>query len=135
MVLRMSYRSDGDIFSEIKSLSGRLIERRRRRDSVTQRHLAQAVERSERWLREIEGGSPHSMIEDHVRCAHSLGMTTPHLFIPILASEHKMMIPRELLMQDDLWDLEHELLEVVERFNAAVMARQTRRSGHPDGLL
>jgi len=133
MVLQNPHGSDGDIFSLIKEISGRLIERRRRRDGVSQRHLAQAVGRSERWLREIEGGSPHSMIEDHARCAHCLRMTTPHLFIPMLAMEHKMAISRELLMQDDLWDLEQDMLEVVARFQAVVLARQARRSGHPDG--
>ncbi|NKJ00379.1 transcriptional regulator [Novosphingobium sp. SG707] len=133
MVLQNPFGSDDEILSAIKNLSGKLIERRRRRDSVSQRHLAQAVGRSERWLREIEGGSPHSMIEDHVRCAHSLSMTTPHLFIPILAMEHKMTIPRELLMQDDLWDLEHDMLEIVVRYHAAVLARQVSRSGQPDG--
>lgn len=134
MVLQNPHGSDDEIFAVIKDLSGRLIERRRRRDSVSQRHLAQAVGRSERWLREIEGGSPHSMIEDHVRCAHSLRMTTPHLFIPILAMEHKMTIPRELLMQEDLWDLEHDMLEVVARYNAVVLARQVSRSGRPDSV-
>jgi DNA-binding XRE family transcriptional regulator len=120
--------TDDTLFPLIKELSGRLIERRRRRDHVSQRHLAQAVGRSERWLREIEAGAPASMIEDHVRCAHSLHMTTPHIFIPMLAMEHKMAPPRELfLMQDDLWDMEHAVLDLVARYQANVLARFGQR--------
>lgn len=130
MVLQHPDGSDSDIFSLIKEISGRLIERRRRRDGVSQRRLSEAVGCSERWIREIEGGLPSAKIEDHVRCAHSLEMTTVHLFIPIMAMEHKMSLPRELLMQDDLWDLEHDMLEVVARYHTAVQTRLARRTGH-----
>jgi len=130
MTLRNPQATDGEVLSYIKELSGKLIERRRRRDRVPQRSLAQSVGRSERWVREIEAGIVTSVLEDHVRCAHSLQMTTPHLFIPLLAVEHKMTIPRELLMQDDLWDLECEVLDAVERHQTMVLSRLAVRAGH-----
>jgi transcriptional regulator with XRE-family HTH domain len=123
---------DCELFSSIKELSGRLIERRRRRDHVSQRQLAQAVGRSERWLREIEAGIPTSMLEDHVRCAHKLQMATVHLFIPMLATEHNMVFPRELLLQDDLWDMEEDILAVITRYQDLVLARLAKRQGSAD---
>lgn len=128
MTLQGPYTSDVGIFSLIKELSGKLIERRRRREHVSQRRLAELVGRSERWLRELEAGIATSMLEDHIRCAHALHMTTPHLFIPLLAVEHDMEVPKELLQQDDLWDLECEILEVVARHQAAIVARHPPRS-------
>ena len=133
MTLQGPYTSDVKLLSLIKELSGKLIERRRRRDHVSQRRLAELVGRSERWMREMEAGIATSMFEDHIRCAHALHMTTPHLFIPLLAVEHDMEIPSELLQQDDLWNLECEILEVVARHQAAIMARQPARSGPPRG--
>ncbi|WEK43262.1 MAG: transcriptional regulator [Candidatus Sphingomonas colombiensis] len=128
MMLQSPQAIEGDVFGFIKELSGKLIERRRRRDRVSQSRLAQVVTRSERWLREIEAGVATSMLEDHIRCAHALQMATPHLFIPLLAMEHKMAVPRELLLQDDLWDLECELLEVVGRHQHAVASRLSARA-------
>jgi hypothetical protein len=128
MTLQNSQKTEGEVFAFIKELSGKLIERRRRRDRVSQSRLAQVITRSERWLREIEGGVPTSMLEDHIRCAHALQMTTPHLFIPLLAMEHKMAVPRELLLQDDLWDLECELLAVVGRHQEAAASRLNART-------
>ncbi|SER14380.1 hypothetical protein [Sphingobium sp. YR768] len=129
MTLQSPQTTDSEVLSLIKELSGKLIERRRRRDRVTQRHMARGIGRSERWVREIEAGVVTSMIEDHIRCAHALRMTTPHVFIPLLAVEHDMPIPRELLMQDDLWELEREMLEVVARHQAAIVARLAQRAG------
>jgi hypothetical protein len=128
MTLQSPQAADGEIFALIKELSGKLIERRRRRERVPQRQLARMVGRSERWLREIEGGVPTSMLEDHIRCAHALRMTTPHLFVPLLAMENSMAVPRELLMQDDLWDFERELLDVVARHQTIALARVAARS-------
>ncbi|KAA9011856.1 MULTISPECIES: transcriptional regulator [Sphingobium] len=128
MTLQSPKMTGSEALSLIKELSGKLIERRRRRDRITQRHMARGIGRSERWVREIEAGVETSMIEDHIRCAHALRMTTLHLFIPLLAVEHDMPIPRELLMHDDLWDLEREMLEVVARHQSAILTRITQRS-------
>ncbi|WP_068093662.1 helix-turn-helix domain-containing protein [Novosphingobium rosa] len=132
MTLQNSRAEDCELFSRIKELSGKLIERRRRRDHVSQRHLAEAVGRSERWVREIEGGASTSMLEDHIRCAHSLQMATPHLFIPLLAMEHNVNLSRDLLLQDDLWDLEEDILAVIMKFQEAILSRLARRSGTAD---
>jgi transcriptional regulator with XRE-family HTH domain len=129
MTLQNSRAEDCELFSRIKELSGKLIERRRRRDHVSQRHLAEAVGRSERWVREIEAGASTSMLEDHIRCAHSLQMATPHLFIPLLAMEHNVDLSRDLLLQDDLWDLEEDILAVIMKFQEAILSRLARRSG------
>ncbi|NOW48414.1 DNA-binding XRE family transcriptional regulator [Novosphingobium sp. SG751A] len=131
MTLQSPQATDGEILALIKELSGKLIERRRRREHVSQQFLAKIVGRSERWLREIEGGVATSKFEDHVRCAHALRMTTPHLFIPLMAMEHKMAVPRELLMQDDLWDLEREMLGAVERHQASALARLAGKPAQP----
>lgn len=120
---------DGGILSLIKELSGKLIERRRRRDRISQHSLAKTVGCSERWIRELEGGAGAPGLEDHIRCAHSLRMTTTHLFIPLLAMEHNMKLPRELLLQDDLWELERDLLEVVNRYQAVAVGRLASRAG------
>lgn len=132
MTPRISPATNCDFLSAIKELSGRLIERCRRRDHVSQRHLAKSVGRSERWLREIEAGVPTSMLEDHIRCAHSLQMGTTHLFIPMLAMEHKMSVPHELLLQDDLWDMEEDILAVICRYQELVLARLARRQNGPE---
>lgn len=132
MTLKISDVQDCELFTRIKELSGRLIERRRRRDRISQRHLAKAVGRSERWLREIEAGVATSNLEDHIRCAHSLQMATTHLFIPMLAMEHKMDVSREILMQDDLWDLEEEMLAIFSQYQNLVMARLAKRAGALD---
>lgn len=132
MMPQIPLAKDCELFTWIKEISGRLIERRRRRDRISQRHLAQAVGRSERWLREIEAGVASSRLEDHIRCAHILKMATPHLFIPMLAMEHQVDISRELLMQDDLWDLEEDMLAIVERYQELVLARVARKSGSGD---
>jgi transcriptional regulator with XRE-family HTH domain len=131
MTLPETQATDWLILTLIKELSGRLIERRRRRDRVSQRQLATAIGRSDRWLREIEGGVANSVLEDHIRCARALQMTTVHLFIPLLAMEHKMALPHELLMQDDLWELEQELLETVARHQASLVARAASRGTRP----
>lgn len=132
MALQGPQATDNEVLSLVKQISGKLIERRRRRDGVSQVRLAQVVARSDRWLREIEAGIATSILDDHVRCAHALDMTTPHLFIPLLAAEHRFPIPRELLLQDDLWDLERDILGLVADRQAAVVERLVVRSVMPD---
>ncbi len=125
---------DVELFSLIKQMSGRRIERRRRRDHVSQSRLAEAVGRSVRWLREIEAGIATSILEDHLRCAHSLGMTTAHIFIPLLAVEYNMPIPRELLMMDDLWEVEQAWIEVLSLHHTRAQSRKALQFSSPDPL-
>ncbi|MBV1687722.1 helix-turn-helix domain-containing protein [Novosphingobium sp. G106] len=121
--------SDGaSVISLIKQNSGKRIETRRRRDRISQAMLAAAVGRSSRWLREIEAGIASSALEDHIRCAHALGMSTAHIFVPLLFVEHNMPVPRELLMLDDLWDAERACLSILYEHQSAAQSRQALRA-------
>jgi transcriptional regulator with XRE-family HTH domain len=122
---------DNALISLIKEMSGRRIEGRRRRDRISQMQLARAVGRSDRWLREIEAGIPSSSLEDHVRCAHSLRLSTIHIFIPLLFAEHNMPIPTELLELDDLWAVEEACLGFMTQQQAAAKTRQASQSSYP----
>lgn len=115
------------VISRIKESSGKRIEARRRRDGISQRKLAAAIGCSARWLREIEGGLPSSTLDDHIRCAHALGMSSAHIFLPLLFVEHNMPIPRELLMLDDLWDIERACLSLLHEHQSAAVARYSLR--------
>jgi transcriptional regulator with XRE-family HTH domain len=127
---------DGEIFALVKMLSGKRIEQRRRRDGISQGQLAAAIGRSDRWIREMEAGIPTSTIEDHVRCAHWLGMSTIHIFIPLLCMEHGVPIPQELLTLDDLWPVEEQWLETLLKEQANAQRRHPVRSTRrrDDGL-
>jgi len=129
----ISLFDDAEIFALIKTVSGRRIEQRRRREGVSQAQLAAAIGRSERWIREIEAGIVTSTIEDHIRCAHWLGISTTHIFLPLLCMEHGTAIPLDLLELDDLWGLEAGFLEVTakedERARGRQRVRSTRRRG------
>lgn len=129
MTLQSPQVIDGEIFALIKELSGKLIERWRRRNRIPQRSLGKSVGRTERWIRELEGGAGTASFEDHIRCAHALRMTASHLFISLLALEHKMDIPHELLSLDDLWEVERDILAVITSHQAAAAARFASRAG------
>jgi transcriptional regulator with XRE-family HTH domain len=116
------------VISLIKECSGRRIEARRRRDRISQRKLAAIVGCSPRWLREIEAGIATSALEDHIRCAHALGMSTAHIFLPLLFVEHNMPVPRELLMLEDLWDVERACLSILHEHQSAAQSRHALRA-------
>lgn len=122
--------NNAQILSIIKEISGKRIEQRRRRDRISQSQLAGAVGMSERWLREIEAGIPTSALEDHVRCAHSLGMSTAHIFIPLLFVEQNMAVPQELLMIDDLWDVAQACVAAISPHQATAQTRQALQSAY-----
>jgi len=122
---------DAAVISLIKEISGKRIEVCRRRNRISQSQLARAVGRSERWLREIEAGIPSSSLEDHIRCAHSLRISTAHIFIPLLCLEHNMPIPRELLNVDDLWEVEQACLAIITQRQAAAETRQALQFACP----
>lgn len=111
----------------IKESSGRRIEARRRRDGISQRKLATAIGCSARWLREIESGFSGSTLDDHIRCAQALGMSTAHIFLPLIFAEHNMPLPRELLMQDDLWDASSACFTILREQQLAAEARLALR--------
>lgn len=119
---------DGEIFALIKAVSGKRIEQRRRRDGVSQAQLAAAIGRSERWIREMEAGIATAALEDHIRCAHWLGISTTHIFVPLLCVEHGVAVPFELLRLDDLWGVEAEFLTVTASAQEQAAQRQKVRS-------
>ena len=127
----LHYSEDAPIFSLIKEISGKRLEERRRRNRITQKQLAQAVGRSVRWLREIEGGNPKSKLDDHFLCAHRLGLSTSHILIALLFVEHQMTIPKELLLDEDLSELEWGCIALIsEHHDSAII----RRASQPLGL-
>lgn len=111
--------------NQIKLLSGRIIEERRRHARVTQNELAERAGIGVRWLREIEGGNPRSTIENHFKCAFALGLGASHLLIPLMFMENDMKFPLNLLL-DDPSDLDRRCIETIGDFYVEAVARQLR---------
>ena len=104
------------ILAEVKVISGRRIEERRKFQRMTQKELAALVGMGMRWLREVEAGSPKSRIDDHMRCAHGLGLTASHLLFPMLFLEHHMHFPRQIF-HGDMRALEKGCVEFIASFH------------------
>jgi transcriptional regulator with XRE-family HTH domain len=104
------------ILAEVKTISGRRIEERRKRHRITQKQLAADVGIGVRWLREIEAGNPKSRVDDHIACAHALGLSSAHLIIPMLFLEHNMHFPRHFFL-DDMQKLETLLVEFISNLS------------------
>lgn len=106
----MSYESQppknrAPILSEVKFFSGRRLEGRRKLLRKTQEQFAAQVGIGVRWLREIEAGNPNARIDDHIRCAEELGLSTTYILLLILALENPSIgIP--LHSYDHVVDLE-----------------------------
>jgi DNA-binding XRE family transcriptional regulator len=126
----LQFKDHDSVFALIKEISGKRIEEQRHQHRVTQRELAQAVDGSERWLREIEGGNPKSRIDDHIMCAHRLGLSTFPVRIPLLFMENHMSVPTELLLDEGLLELEKRCLAIIAEYHGDAMAR--RESELPD---
>lgn len=104
------------ILAEVKLISGRRIEERRRLRRMTQDKLAAKAGIGVRWLREIESGNPKSRIDDHLKCAHALGLSAAHLLIPMMFLEHRMPFPRQIF-DEDMHELEARCIEFIASFN------------------
>lgn len=117
--------ADPERLSQIKLLSGKIIEERRRHVRMTQSQLAAKVGIGVRWLREIESGNPKSTIENHLRCAFALGLAASHLMIPLMFMEHDMKFPLELLL-DDTSDFDKRCIECIGDFYVESVARRLR---------
>lgn len=98
--------------SHIKEQSGRRIEEARKREGLTQRELARELGMGVRWLREIESGNPKARLDDHLRCAYKLDLSTGHILIPLMFFSQKMAFPMQLAI-GDLRELERLCIEVV----------------------
>ncbi|MGD9714243.1 MAG: transcriptional regulator [Thermomicrobiales bacterium] len=119
------FPSGPERLGDLKTLSGRIIEERRKRMRMTQGQLAGKVGIGVRWLREIEAGNPKSTIENHLRCAFALGLGASHLFIPLMFMENDMKFPIELLL-DDPSDLEKRCIESIGDFYIESFSRLFR---------
>lgn len=126
-----SYSDEANILAEVKLMSGKRIERCRRRERITQEAFARTVGIGVRWLREIESGNPKSRIDDHLRCAHGLGISTGHILIPLLFLEHRMRFPCQLL-HDDLSGLEARCIQFIAQYNLNRLTRQLSPSSGED---
>lgn len=114
---------DEPVLDKIKALSGWCIEEQRKRQKMTQDHLAKATGITDRWLREIEAGNPATSIDDHLRCAAAVGLATSYLLVLVIFMERKMIFPRELLL-DDLPQIEERCVACIAEFSVASLARR-----------
>jgi transcriptional regulator with XRE-family HTH domain len=119
-----AFEEGASILAEVKSISGRRIEERRRRHRITQQQLAADVGIGVRWLREIEAGNPKSRFDDHVACTHALGLSAAHLLIPMLFLEHHMHFPRHFFL-DDMYELEARCIEFISNLSLRTFLRPT----------
>ncbi|AOR80899.1 transcriptional regulator [Novosphingobium resinovorum] len=110
---------------QVRQVSGRLIEERRKHSHITQRQLSISTGIGVRWLREIEAGNPCSTFDNHLRCAFALGLGASHLFVPLLFMEHEVKFPLALLL-DDPGDLDEHCIASIGDYYVASVARQLR---------
>ncbi|QNG48548.1 helix-turn-helix domain-containing protein [Sphingobium yanoikuyae] len=111
-----AFEEGASILAEVKTISGRRIEERRKRHRITQKQLAADVGIGVRWLREIEAGNPKSRVDDHIACAHALGLSSAHLIIPMLFLEHNMHFPRHFFL-DDMHQLEALCIDFISNLS------------------
>lgn len=110
---------------QVRAISGKLIEERRKQARMTQNQLAQEVGIGVRWLREIEAGNPSSTIDNHLRCAFALGLGASHLFVPLLFMEHSVKFPLALLLSDP-GDFDRYCITSIGDYYIASLQRQLR---------
>lgn len=116
------------VLAEVKRISGRRIELRRRSQRKSQTRLAAEVGIGVRWLREIESGNPKSRFDDHLRCAHVLGLSSAFLLVPMLVLEHRLNLPRQFI-QEDMDDAEVHCIELLASFDLIPLAYRPARRG------
>ncbi|WP_257555917.1 helix-turn-helix domain-containing protein [Sphingobium sp. CFD-2] len=127
-----AFDDKASILAEIKSISGRRIEERRRRHRITQEQLAADVGISVRWLREIEAGNPSSRFDHHLACADALGLSSAHFRIPMMFLEHKMHFPRQFLLED-LHEIERLFIEFISNLNLRAFLKPSGGGSGPSG--
>jgi len=120
---RRSIAHDDALLAFVKELSGRRIELARRRARITQEQLARAMRMGARWLREIESGNPAARLDDHLLCAHKLGLSTGHIVLPLLFFGHDMAFPHQLA-HGDLVALERQCIDLIAERNIRELTEQ-----------
>ncbi|MDE8654451.1 transcriptional regulator [Novosphingobium album (ex Liu et al. 2023)] len=98
------------VIAELKKIVGRRIEDQRLLQRMTQAKLAAKVGIGVRWLREIEMGGTRARLDDYLRCAHGVGLSSGQVFIPLLLLEHEKPIP-SMFFIDHMHEIEGELIE------------------------
>jgi transcriptional regulator with XRE-family HTH domain len=116
---------DAAVLAQIKVISGKCIEERRRKERKTQEQLASDAGIGVRWLREIEAGNPKSSIEDHLRCASRVGLPASYFLIPLMFMDHNMAFPRHLLL-DDMAALEQHCIRCIGDYYVDSIAGRLR---------
>jgi len=106
-----------DVLASLKGLSGKSIERVRRRRHITQADFARAVGLSVRWLREVEGGNPSSSLEHHLLCSQQLGIPLGQMLFPLLYLSRGMTYPLPLASLDTV-ELETRFVELIAERNS-----------------
>lgn len=119
---RVASGPDASSLAEIKQMSGRRIEDERRREGLTQSHLAKRVGLGVSWIREIESGNPRTRIDDHLRCCAALQISPSYIFIPLLFMAHGLPCAPQLLA-GNLRELERHWLRFIIDQNIADMQR------------
>lgn len=116
---------DSELLEQIKLLSGKAIEERRRHARTTQEQLARRTGIGVRWIREIEAGNPRSSIDHHIKCATALGLPISYLLIPLLFMEKEMNFPVAFLV-DNFAGLQERAIQSIGDYYIETLARQVR---------
>jgi len=106
-----SYPADrAAIMAELKRIVGRRIEDQRLLKRMTQARLAAKVGIGVRWLREIEAGGPKPHLDDYLRCAHGVGLSSAQVLILMLFLEHQKPVPQTMLVEN-IYEIEEQWIE------------------------
>jgi len=114
-----------ELLDQIKLLSGKTIEERRRVARTTQQQLARRTGIGVRWIREIEAGNPRSTIDNHIKCATALGLPTSYLLVPVLFMENDMNFPIGFLV-DHISGVQDRAVKCIGDYYLETLARQIR---------
>ncbi|KHK88935.1 helix-turn-helix domain-containing protein [Novosphingobium malaysiense] len=127
----LSAQSGHELLDEMKLLSGRTIEERRKHARITQRQLAGTIGIGARWIREIEAGNPRSTIDLHIKCAAALGLPVSYLLVPLLFMESDMKFPVGFIV-DHFAGLKDHTIKCIGDYYLETLGKQVRPAGdHP----
>ncbi|MGD9712451.1 MAG: helix-turn-helix domain-containing protein [Thermomicrobiales bacterium] len=114
-----------ELLDEMKLLSGKTIEERRRHAHITQQQLARKTGVGIRWIREIESGNPRSTMDQHIKCAIALGLPISYLLVPLLFMENDMSFPIPFVV-DHFAGLKDRTIKCIGDYYIETLARQVR---------
>jgi transcriptional regulator with XRE-family HTH domain len=129
MAVSLAGCADKEVLASLKEISGRAIERERRRRHMTQSGFASDVGLSVRWLRELEGGNPASTLDDHLLCARCLGIPLGQMLFPLLYLSRGLTFPLPLAHLDMI-DLERRCCELIAERNTRILRDYLAKEPH-----